>query len=63
MDIDTLKTRTLRSNCAYSLGTQGLGIDGDELWIIPMKGSVIVCWNPKPEKQERIVACRIHLRH
>lgn len=47
MDIDTLKTRTLRSNCAYSLGTQGLCIDGDELWIIPMKGSVIVCWNPK----------------
>jgi len=47
MDIDTFKTRGLRSNSKCSLGTQGIVAEGDNLWLLPMNGMTITCWNPK----------------
>lgn len=46
MDMDTLKVRTLSSN-SNNRGTQGMGVDGDNLWLIPMKGMTIIRWNLK----------------
>lgn len=47
MDMDTLEARGLRSHSRCGLGTQGIVNDGDDLWLMPMNGMTITCWNPK----------------
>lgn len=50
MDMDTLKARGLCSNSECNLGTQTIVTDGDELWLLPLNGMTITCWNPKTGK-------------
>ena len=45
MDVDTLKIRMLCSNTPNLVGAQGWWIDGEELWLVPIKGTTIICWN------------------
>jgi len=47
MDIDTFKARGLSSNSKCNLGTQGIVTEGDNLWLLPLNGMTITCWNPK----------------
>jgi len=47
MDIDTFKARGLSSNSKCNLGTQGIVTEGDNLWLLPLNGVTITCWNPK----------------
>ncbi len=47
MDIDTLKARGLYSHSQCNLGTQGFIIDGNDLWLMPLNGMTITCWNPE----------------
>ena len=46
VDMDTLKARGLCSHSKCNLGTQSIVTDGEELWLLPMDGKVITCWNP-----------------
>ncbi len=50
LDIDTLKSRRLSSNSECNLGAQGIVPDGDNLWLMPLNGMTITCWNPKTEE-------------
>lgn len=47
MDIDTFKARGLSSNSKCNLGTQGIVPEGDNLWLLPLNGMTLTCWNPK----------------
>ena len=47
MDVDTLHTRICRSASKNSKGTQGVVTEGEDLWLIPMRGTTITRWNPK----------------
>lgn len=47
LDIDTLKARVLKSNSKSNLGTHAIIPDGEELWLLPLNGMAITCWNPK----------------
>ena len=47
MDIDSLKTRSVSSHSESNLGTQGIVPDGENLWLLPLNGMVLTCWNPK----------------
>lgn len=47
VDIDTLKARNLSSNSACNLGTYGIIAEGDNLWLLPLNGMTLTCWNPK----------------
>ncbi|MCI8659498.1 MAG: hypothetical protein HFG54_04535 [Lachnospiraceae bacterium] len=47
IDINTLRARGLCSHSHCNLGTQGIINEGDELWLMPMNGMTITCWNPK----------------
>jgi len=47
IDIDTLQTRTVCSYSKCNLGTQGIILNGDDLWLMPLNGMTITCWNPK----------------
>ncbi len=47
MDIETFKARSLRSNSKCNLGTQGVVTEGDNLWLLPLNGMTLICWNPK----------------
>lgn len=47
MDIDTLEKRELSSNSICNIGTQGMVVNGDELWLMPLNGMTITRWNPK----------------
>lgn len=47
MDMNTLKTRALHSGAASDLGTYEIIPDGDELWLLPVNGMTVTCWNPK----------------
>lgn len=47
MDIDSLKIRSVSSHSESSLGTQGIVPDGENLWLLPLNGMVLICWNPK----------------
>ena len=47
MDIDTLKARGLCSNSKCNLGTQTVTVNGEELWLLPLDGMTITCWNPR----------------
>lgn len=46
MDINTLEIRVLSSNSKCNLGTRGIILNGDELWLMPLNGITITCWNP-----------------
>ncbi len=47
MDMDTLQARGLSSHSRSNLGTQGIVNDGDDLWLLPLNGMTLTCWNPK----------------
>lgn len=47
VDIDTLKARNLSSNSACNLGIYGIIAEGDNLWLLPLNGMTLTCWNPK----------------
>lgn len=47
VDIDTLKVRSLSSNSKCNFGTQGIVSEGDNLWLLPLNGMTLACWNPK----------------
>lgn len=47
MDIDSLKIRSVSSHSESNLGTQGIVPDGENLWLLPLNGMVLTCWNPK----------------
>lgn len=47
LDMDTLEGRGLTSGSKCGLGTQGIVPEGDNLWLLPLNGTVLTCWNPK----------------
>lgn len=47
MDIDTLKVRGLHSNSHSNLGVQKIVTEGENLWLLPMIGMTLTCWNPR----------------
>lgn len=47
MDIDTLEKEVVSSHSASNLGTQKIVLDGEDLWLLPLNGTVITRWNPK----------------
>lgn len=47
LDKDTLEIRTMSSHSACNLGSQIVAPDGDDLWLMPLNGMTITCWNPK----------------
>lgn len=47
MDMDTFEVRTLHSGALSDLGTYEIVPDGDELWLLPVNGMTVTCWNPK----------------
>lgn len=47
VDIDTLKARSISSNSECNIGTQGIVTEGDNLWLLPLNGMTLTCWNPK----------------
>ncbi len=47
MDIETFKARRLSSNSKCNSGTQGIITEGDNLWLLPLNGMTLTCWNPK----------------
>ncbi len=47
MDVDTLKMRRLVCPSQCGLGTQGIVADGERLWILPLNGLTLTCWNPQ----------------
>lgn len=49
IDKVTLDVRCVSSHSPYNLGVSGIVPDpyGDELWLMPMNGATIICWNPK----------------
>lgn len=50
MDIDTLEKRELSSNSVCNIGTQGIVVEEEELWLMPLNGMTITRWNPKTGK-------------
>lgn len=47
MDMNTFKVRSLSSNSGCNLGTQVILTEGDNLWLLPLNGMTLTCWNPK----------------
>lgn len=47
LNINTLEGKVVSSNSASNLGAHAIVPDGEDLWILPMNGTVITCWNPK----------------
>lgn len=48
MDMDTLEKRVHCVKSENNVGIQSIAWNGhDELWLIPVKGMIISCWNPK----------------
>ena len=45
MDMDTLKTRTLLCDTEAIHGIRGITVQGDCLWLVPVKGMAVVHWN------------------
>lgn len=50
LDMDTLEGRVLTSGSKCGLGAQGIVPEGDNLWLLPLNGTVLTCWNPKTEE-------------
>ena len=47
VDVDTLEAKVISSDSDSNLGIQGIVPDGEDLWLLPLNGMVITCWNPK----------------
>ena len=47
MNIDTLKIKICGIDTGNGKGIQEAAFDGDDIWLIPMKGTAITCWNVK----------------
>ncbi len=47
MDMDTLKTRMCSVPIKKSTGIQGFALDGEDLWLMPVKGLSVTRWNPR----------------
>ncbi|MCM1174231.1 MAG: hypothetical protein NC341_04180 [Blautia sp.] len=47
MDIDTLETRRCSVNSRSNFGIQSFALNGEDLWLMPVKGMTITRWNPK----------------
>jgi len=47
VDMDTLQIKVLCSNSRCNLGTQKIVPDGNNLWLMPLNGMTITCWNPE----------------
>jgi len=47
LDMDTLKARVKNSGTTCGCGTQGIIPYGNELWLLPINGMTLACWNPK----------------
>ena len=47
MNIDTFRTRSLKSNSGSNFGTQGIVTEGENLWLMPLNGMALTCWNPR----------------
>ncbi len=47
MDIDTLQIRKVVCNSKHNSGIRTIILDGENLWLIPLRGMVLTCWNPK----------------
>lgn len=47
MDMDTFEARVLHSGASSNLGTFEIVPDGDDLWLLPVNGMTVTCWNPK----------------
>ncbi len=52
MDMNTLKTRIVSSNSKCNVGAMKIVPYGDELWMLPMNGTTVICWNIKTGKTE-----------
>lgn len=47
IDMDTLSVRLVDCDFQTIQGTAMMVVEGDDIWIMPMKGIAIVKWNPK----------------
>ncbi|MDE7322287.1 MAG: hypothetical protein K2N73_06060 [Lachnospiraceae bacterium] len=47
VDMETLQVRELACNINHSSGTFVVVPENDNLWLLPMKGMAVTCWNPK----------------
>lgn len=47
MNIDTLETRILKCETGVIRGVYAISVDGDCLWLLPVKGMAVVRWNPE----------------
>lgn len=47
VDMDTLQVRMLACNTKYNTGTFVVMPEHDNLWLLPMRGTTVTCWNPK----------------
>lgn len=47
LDIEALTARTISTNSKSNLGCCGIVPEGDNLWLLPLNGKVLSCWNSK----------------
>lgn len=47
VDIDTMETRMLKCDTDVIHGVSAITVDEDCLWLLPVKGMAVVCWNLK----------------
>lgn len=47
LDMDTLHARALACDTDVIQGVYAMRADGDDLWLFPVKGMAVVCWNPE----------------
>ncbi len=50
MDMDTLHVRMCSSHSRSNLGTHCIVVDEEDLWLLPLNGMTITCWNPRTGK-------------
>lgn len=50
VEMDTLAVRLMECKFQAIRGAAMLAVEGDEIWIMPMKGLAIVKWNPKTDE-------------
>ncbi len=47
LNMETLEKKRASSKSKCNLGTQTIASDGDNMWLLPLNGMVITCWNPR----------------
>lgn len=53
LDMDTLKVRIVSSPSGEGVGTLAMVPEGERLWLLPVNGMTVTCWNPVTgEKRE-----------